>query len=56
MKRKRFEGKKRVRDDDDKRLEKKTLRYDVVRDLISDQSDHERNNYVVGSKRRRLRC
>jgi len=32
------------------------LRYDVARDLTSGRSDHERDDHVVGSKRRRLRC
>ncbi len=55
MKRKRFKSKKRVRDDNDERLKKKTLRYDVARDLANDRSDHERDDYVVESERRRLR-
>ena len=55
LKRKRFKSKKRVRDDNDERLKKKTLRYDVARDLANDRSDHERDDYVVESERRRLR-
>jgi len=55
LKRKRFESKKRVYDNNDKRLKKKILRCDVVRDLTSDRSDHKRNDYIVKSKRRRLR-